>query len=83
MHSIVEVDLFPSIELELGSPLATAAVVPSLNHLAMVVVFSQLVVAAAAAALESMYSVSAECEADDPMVTVVTVVTEVAHHHRS
>ncbi len=82
MHSIVEVDLFPSIELELGSPLATAAVVPSLNHLAMVVVFSQLV-AAAAAALESMYSVSAEPEADDPMVTVVTVVTEVAHHHRS
>jgi hypothetical protein len=81
-HSMVEVHLQPPIELEPGNPPATAAVLPSLNHLAMVVVFSE-VVAAAAAALESTDSVSAGPEAKDSTVTVVIVVTESAHHHRS
>lgn len=83
-HSMVEVHLQPPIELEPGNPPATAAVLPSLNHLAMVVVFSEVVAAAAAAApLESTDSVSAGPEAKDSTVTVVIVVTESAHHHRS
>jgi hypothetical protein len=80
-HSMVEVHLQPPIELEPGNPPATAAVLPSVNHLAMVVVFSEVV--AAAAALESTDSVSAGPEAKDSTVTVVIVVTESAHHHRS
>jgi hypothetical protein len=84
-HSMVEVHLQPPIELEPGNPPATAAVLPSLNHLAMVVVFSEVVAAAAAAAaaLESTDSVSAGPEAKDSTVTVVIVVTESAHHRRS
>jgi hypothetical protein len=83
-HSMLEVHLQPPIELEPGNPPATAAVLPSLNHLAMVVVFSEVVAAAAAAAaLESTDSVSAGLEAKDSTVTVVIVVTESAHHHRS
>jgi len=78
-HSMLEVHLQPPIELEPGNPPATAAVLASLNHLAMVVVFSEVV----AAALESTDSVSAGPEAKDSMVTVVIVVTESAHHHRS
>jgi hypothetical protein len=78
-HSMLEVHLQPPIELEPGNPPATAAVLASLNHLAMVVVFSEVV----AAALESTDSVSAGPEAKDSTVTVVIVVTESAHHHRS
>jgi hypothetical protein len=78
-HSMLEVHLQPPIEVEPGNPPATAAVLASLNHLAMVVVFSEVV----AAALESTDSVSAGPEAKDSTVTVVIVVTESAHHHRS